>query len=286
MSPGSKAEAESLEGAAGRGHGGAQGSDRILAAIRWGRGRRAGCWRARTWALAAALIIVACLAVWGPVRGLASFRPAWALGAASSTRPSAPAVSSGSPSVSVSPSTPGSASATAPVPRMTQGDAEGMVGVVITLSAARDRALMAADAGALAARRSSSRPLPRPTRSFWTSCLSRARASKVCRPPSVRSLRWSCPTTQLISGPVRGQCGSRCLKAPRHARVLPGGVRCPLPAPGRSCSSWFQNRGASPTFGLCHEPDRVPRGGSVRFRVDGLVAGALKEPVGVGDHRS
>ena len=150
-SPGSKAEAESLEGAAGRGRGGAQGSDRIPAAIRWGRGRRAGCWRARTWALAAALIIVACLAVWGPVRGLASFRPAWALGAASSTRPSAPAVSSGSPSVSVSPSTPGSASATAPVPRMTQGDAEGMVGVVVTLSAARDRALMAADAGALAA---------------------------------------------------------------------------------------------------------------------------------------
>ena len=34
---------------------------------------------------------------------------------------------------------------------MTQGDAEGMVSVVVTLSAARDRALMAADAGALAA---------------------------------------------------------------------------------------------------------------------------------------
>ena len=151
MSLGSKAEAESLEGAAGRGRGGAQGSDLILAAIRWGRGRRAGCWRARTWALVAALIVVACLAVWEPVRGLASLRPAWALGAASSTRPSAPAVSSGSPSVSVSPSTPRSASATAPVPRMTQGDAEGMVSVVVTLSAARDRALMAADAGALAA---------------------------------------------------------------------------------------------------------------------------------------
>jgi len=150
-SPGSTVEVESLEGAAGRGRGGAQGSDRIPAAIRWGRGRRAGGWRVRTWALAAALIIVACLAVWGPVRGLASFRPAWALGTASSTRPSAPAVSSGSPSVSVSPSTPGSASATAPVPRPTQGDAEGMVNVVVTLSAARDRALMAADAGALAA---------------------------------------------------------------------------------------------------------------------------------------
>ena len=150
-SPGSKVEVESLEGAAGRGRGGAQGSDRIPAAIRWGRGRRAGGRRVRTWALAAALIIVACLAVWGPVRGLASFRPAWSLGTASSTRPSAPAVSSGSPSVSVSPSTPGSASATAPVPRPTQGDAEGMVNVVVTLSAARDRALMAADAGALAA---------------------------------------------------------------------------------------------------------------------------------------
>lgn len=154
-SPGSTVEVESLEGAAGRGRGGAQGSDRIPAAIRWGRGRRAGGRRVRTWALAAALIIVACLAVWGPAKALVSHRPAWALGAAAgptaSARPltssSAGAIPSGSPSPLVAGSSVAMASTQAP------GGSGGVdvAGVVVGLSAARDRALMAGDAVALAA---------------------------------------------------------------------------------------------------------------------------------------
>ena len=129
------------------------------AALRWGRGRREGSGRARIWGLAAVLLTVACLVVWGPARGLASFRPAWALGAAPTSttgmRSSTSVVSGATPSAVLSagssPAESVSAPPTVPSSQTAQSDGTDMVSVVVALSSARDRALMAADASALAA---------------------------------------------------------------------------------------------------------------------------------------
>ncbi len=135
--------------------GGANRVGRGPAAIRWGRRQSTGRGRSRTWGLAAALLVAVSLAAWGPVRGLISLRPAWALGAASSSatnaRPGASAVSVAAPSAESSSTAAESPSATAPVPGVSEDDAADLVSVVVALSSARDRALMAADAGALAA---------------------------------------------------------------------------------------------------------------------------------------
>ena len=128
---------------------------RSPAALRWGRGRREGRGRARFWGLATALLTAACLVAWGPARGLASFRPAWAFGAAptstTSTRPSAPTDSGAVPSAGSSHAVSESSPSAGQAPRTVEGDGADMVSVVVALSAARDRALMAADASALAA---------------------------------------------------------------------------------------------------------------------------------------
>ncbi|WP_232023200.1 protein kinase domain-containing protein [Actinomyces viscosus] len=130
-------------------------SGRGPAAIRWGRRRGVRRGWSRTWGLAAVLLVAVCLAAWGPARGLASLRPAWALGAASSSttsaRPGASAVSGAAPSAGSSPTAARSASTTASVPGVAEDGAADLVSVVVALSSARDRALMAADAGALAA---------------------------------------------------------------------------------------------------------------------------------------
>ena len=128
---------------------------RSPAALRWGRGRRQGRGRARFWGLATALLTAACLVAWGPARGLASFRPAWAFGAAptstTSTRPSALTDSGAVPSAGSSHAVSESSPSAGQAPRTVEGDGADMVRVVVALSAARDRALMAADASALAA---------------------------------------------------------------------------------------------------------------------------------------
>ena len=135
--------------------GGADRAGRAPAVIRWGRGRREGR-RHRIWGCAAVLLVAACMVVWGPVRGLVSLRPAWALGAAptSTTRlsPHASAGSrSGASSTGASPGASENSSPSAPASPTAEGDGADMVSVVVGLSAARDRALTAADAGALAA---------------------------------------------------------------------------------------------------------------------------------------
>lgn len=135
--------------------GGADRAGRAPAVIRWGRGRREGR-RHRIWGCAAVLLVAACMVVWGPVRGLVSLRPAWALGAAptSTTRlsPHASAGSrSGASSTGASPGASENSPPSAPASPTAEGDGADMVSVVVGLSAARDRALTAADAGALAA---------------------------------------------------------------------------------------------------------------------------------------
>lgn len=139
----------------GKGPGGANRTGRAPAVIRWGRGRRDGRGHVRLWGCAAVLLVAACLVAWGPARGLVSLRPAWALGAAptSTTRlpPHAPAGShSPVPSTGASLVASESFSPSAPASPTAEGAGEEMVSVVVGLSAARDRALMAADAGALA----------------------------------------------------------------------------------------------------------------------------------------
>lgn len=136
--------------------GGANRAGRAPAVIRWGRGRREGRRHVRIWGCAAVLLVAACMVVWGPVRGLVSLRPAWALGAAptSTTRlsPHASAGSrSGAPSTGASPGASENSPPSAPASPTAEGDGADMVSVVVGLSAARDRALTAADAGALAA---------------------------------------------------------------------------------------------------------------------------------------
>ena len=137
------------------GRGGMSRIGRGPAAIRWGRGRRPEPGRVRAWGLAAALLVAVCLAAWGPARGLASFRPAWALGSAPAATTSAglsapvesTASSSTGPSSTASASGPPSSSAS----QTAEDDGADVVSIVVALSAARDRALMAADADALAA---------------------------------------------------------------------------------------------------------------------------------------
>ena len=136
--------------------GGANRAGRAPAVIRWGRGRREGRGHVRIWGCAAVLLVAACMVAWGPARGLVSLRPAWALGAAptSTTRlpPHAPAGSrSGAPSTGASPGASENSPPSAPASPTAEGDGADMVSVVVGLSAARDRALTAADAGALAA---------------------------------------------------------------------------------------------------------------------------------------
>ena len=133
--------------------GGAGSTGRGPAAIRWGRRRGGGSGRrrSRAWGLAAALLAAVCLAAWGPAKALVSYRPAWALGAA--TSPSSPArpVASTLPAGSPSPVAAGSPAATASTPGPGGSGGSDMASVVVGLSAARDRALMAGDATALAA---------------------------------------------------------------------------------------------------------------------------------------
>ena len=136
--------------------GGANRAGRAPAVIRWGRGRREGRGHVRIWGCVAVLLVAACMVVWGPVRGLVSLRPAWALGAAptSTTRlpPHASAGSrSGAPSTGASSGASENSPPSAPASPTAEGDGADMVSVVVGLSAARDRALTAADAGALAA---------------------------------------------------------------------------------------------------------------------------------------
>ena len=120
----------------------------VPAAIRWGRRAGTGRRRNRTWGLAALLLVAVCLAAWGPAKALVSYRPAWALGAATSpARPVASTLPAGSPS----PVAAGSPAATASTPGPGGSGASDMASVVVGLSAARDRALMAGDATALAA---------------------------------------------------------------------------------------------------------------------------------------
>ena len=134
-----------------RGRGGASRAEQEPAAIRWETGRGARRGRSRAWGLAVAMLVAFCLAAWGPARGLVSHRPAWALGAASGTGVSASAGSGTSPSGGSSPTGAASATATASLAEMTESDATSLVSVVVALSTARDRALMTADAAALAA---------------------------------------------------------------------------------------------------------------------------------------
>ena len=131
--------------------GGTGRTGRGPAAIRWGRRGGAGRRRSRAWGLAAALLAAVCLAAWGPAKALVSYRPAWALGAA--TSPSSPArpVASALPAGSPSPVAAGSPAATASTPGPGGNGGSDMASVVVGLSAARDRALMAGDATALAA---------------------------------------------------------------------------------------------------------------------------------------
>lgn len=136
-------------------HGSAGRTGRGPAAIRWGRRRGSGRSRTRAWGLTAVVLVAVCLAAWGPAKALVAHRPAWALGAAagptSSARPltsaRAGALPAGSPSPVVAASSVATASTQAP------GGSGGVdvAGVVVGLSAARDRALMAGDAVALAA---------------------------------------------------------------------------------------------------------------------------------------
>ena len=127
----------------------------VPAAIRWGRRAGTGRRRNRTWGLAALLLVAVCLAAWGPAKALVSHRPAWALGAVAS--PSSPAQSSASASAgalpvgSPSPATTGSSTVRASAPTPGGDGAADMVSVVVGLADARDRALMAGDAIALAA---------------------------------------------------------------------------------------------------------------------------------------
>ena len=131
--------------------GGAGSTGRGPAAIRWGRRGGSGRRRSRAWGLAAALLAAVCLAAWGPAKALVSYRPAWALGAA--TSPSSPArpVASTLPAGSPFPVAAGSPAATASTPGPGGSGGSDMASVVVGLSAARDRALMAGDATALAA---------------------------------------------------------------------------------------------------------------------------------------
>lgn len=135
--------------------GSANSTGRGPAAIRWGRRTGAGRRRTRVWGLAAVVLVAISLAAWGPAKALVSHRPAWALGAVAS--PSSPARSSASASAGAlpvgnpSPATTGSSTARASTPTPGGDGAADMVSVVVGLADARDRALMAGDAIALAA---------------------------------------------------------------------------------------------------------------------------------------
>ena len=131
--------------------GGTGRTGRGPAAIRWGRRGGAGRRRSRAWGLAAALLAAVCLAAWGPAKALVSYRPAWALGAATSPLNPARPVASALPAGSPSPVAAGSPAATASTPGPGGSGNSDMASVVVGLSAARDRALMAGDATALAA---------------------------------------------------------------------------------------------------------------------------------------
>ena len=134
-----------------RGRGGTSRAEQEPAAIRWETGRGARRGRSRAWGLAVAMLVAFCLAAWGPAKALVSYRPAWALGAA--TSPSGPArpVASALPAGSPSPVAAGSPAATASTPGPGGSGSSDMASVVVGLSAARDRALMAGDVTALAA---------------------------------------------------------------------------------------------------------------------------------------
>ena len=135
--------------------GSANSTGRGPAAIRWGRRGGSGRRRTRVWGLAAVVLVAISLAAWGPAKALVSHRPAWALGAVAS--PSSPARSSASASAgalpvgSPSPATTGSSTVRASTPTPGGDGAADMVSVVVGLADARDRALMAGDAIALAA---------------------------------------------------------------------------------------------------------------------------------------
>ena len=136
-------------------HGSAGRTGRGPAAIRWGRRGGSGRLRTRAWGLTAVALVAISLAAWGPAKALVSHRPAWALGAVAS--PSSPARSSASASAgalpvgSPSPATTGSSTVRASTPTPGGDGAADMVSVVVGLADARDRALMAGDAVALAA---------------------------------------------------------------------------------------------------------------------------------------
>ena len=144
-----------MKGEARKEVGSANRAGREPAAIRWGRRAGAGRRHARVWGLAAVALLVISLAAWGPAKALVTHRPAWALGAV--TGPSSPARSSASarvgalPAGSPSPATTGSPTARASTPTPGGDGAGDMVNVVVGLADARDRALMAGDAIALAA---------------------------------------------------------------------------------------------------------------------------------------
>lgn len=144
-----------MKGEARKEVGSANRAGREPAAIRWGRRAGAGRRHARVWGLAAVALLVISLAAWGPAKALVTHRPAWALGAV--TGPSSPARSSASarvgalPAGSPSPATTGSPTARASTPTPGGDGAGDMVSVVVGLADARDRALMAGDAIALAA---------------------------------------------------------------------------------------------------------------------------------------
>lgn len=135
--------------------GGAARTGSVPAAIRWGRRAGAGRRRTRTWVLVAVALVAICLAAWGPAKALVAHRPAWALGAAASpsgpARPSVSARAGVLPAGSPSPAATGSPAATTSAPGPGRSGGADMASVVVGLSAARDRALMAGDATALAA---------------------------------------------------------------------------------------------------------------------------------------
>ena len=108
--------------------GSANSTGRGPAAIRWGRRAGAGRRRTRVWGLAAVVLVAISLAAWGPSA-------------------SAGALPVGSPS----PATTGSSTVRASTPTPGGDGAADMVSVVVGLADARDRALMAGDAIALAA---------------------------------------------------------------------------------------------------------------------------------------